>query len=308
MMADLLELVSTGIVLATKPLKLCKSICLFGITSACIVIQTWTELLMTSIHVHLTIVWKLIVWTIAILSLPLRLFTTIRRARLLEMHLKDMRIALEDLAWDKKELREQLQVAIQEHKMMEAMLAELEVQHEEAVFKVQQLVAEVHDLKEENRRLKEAQGKIHSERNGGLLYNTEVKQKDIRGEGGKRPSEISETVKAEFIGEAKEVALSRSFFSAVLSLVVGIIVWKAEEPCMPLIVALFAVVLMSLKSVVGFFSTTKNTPAKDAIALLSFNWFILGTLTYPVLPNVAGLLAPLALKLLELVFGSFGVL
>ncbi|OIW10743.1 hypothetical protein TanjilG_27689 [Lupinus angustifolius] len=69
-------------------------------------------------------------------------------------------------------------------------------------------------------------------------------------------------------------------------------VGKAEDPCMPLVVALFAVVGMSLKSVVQFFSTIKNKPVSDAVALLSFNWFIPGTLTYPSLPRVAHMLAP----------------
>ncbi|KAM1305736.1 hypothetical protein ACFX2F_023229 [Malus domestica] len=90
---------------------------------------------------------------------------------------------------------------------------------------------------------------------------------------------------------------SNSLFSAVLSLVVGMIVWQAEDPCMPLIVALFSVVGMSLKSVVQFFSTIKKRPASDAVALLSFNWFILGTLT--TLPKVAHTVVPVALNFVD---------
>lgn len=103
----------------------------------------------------------------------------------------------------------------------------------------------------------------------------------------------------EGVGQRREVAISQSLFSAVLSLLVGIIIWEAEDPCMPLVVALFAVVGMSLKSVVQFFSTIRNKPASDAIALLSFNWFILGTLTYPTLPRVARVFAPLTVSFLE---------
>lgn len=92
------------------------------------------------------------------------------------------------------------------------------------------------------------------------------------------------------------VAVLQSFFSAFLSLLVGMIIWQAEDPCMPLVMALFTVVGMSLKSVVEFFSTIRNKPASDAVALLSFNWFLLGMLTYPTLPRVARMLSPLALQ------------
>ncbi|KAL2348763.1 hypothetical protein Fmac_002763 [Flemingia macrophylla] len=113
----------------------------------------------------------------------------------------------------------------------------------------------------------------------------------------------SESVKLEMISKDAEemsktldhhldIALSQSLFSAIMSLVVGIIVREAKDPCMPLVVALFAVVGMSLKSVVQFFSNIRNKPASDAVALLSFNWFILGTLSYPTLPRVARILAP----------------
>lgn len=91
----------------------------------------------------------------------------------------------------------------------------------------------------------------------------------------------------------KGVALVQSIFSAFLSLLVGMIAWEAQDPCIPLVIALFIVVGMSLKSVVHYFSRIQNRPGSDAIALLSFNWFILGTLASPTLPNVARLLIPL---------------
>ncbi|KAL5864203.1 hypothetical protein ACOSQ3_001717 [Xanthoceras sorbifolium] len=101
------------------------------------------------------------------------------------------------------------------------------------------------------------------------------------------------------LDQRRGVAFSQSLFSALLSLLVGMIIWEAEDPCMPLVVALFTVVGMSLKSVVQFFSTIRNKPASDAVALLSFNWFILGTLTYPTLPRVARMLSPLALRFVD---------
>ncbi|KAK7252580.1 hypothetical protein RIF29_36630 [Crotalaria pallida] len=111
---------------------------------------------------------------------------------------------------------------------------------------------------------------------------------------------------SEVLDRRREVALSQSLFSAIMSLVVGLTVWEAEDPCMPLVVALFIVVGMSLKSVVQFFSTIKNKPASNAVALLSFNWFILGTLSYPTLPRVAHMLAPLLLRLMDQTTSWFG--
>ncbi|KAG6635831.1 uncharacterized protein LOC122281618 isoform X3 [Carya illinoinensis] len=108
----------------------------------------------------------------------------------------------------------------------------------------------------------------------------------------------------EVLGQRREVAMSHSLFSAVLSLLVGIIIWEAEDPCMPLVVALFTVVGMSLKSVFELFSTIKIKHASDAVALLSFNWFVLGMLTYPALPRVARMLAPMSLMVVDKLVSS----
>ncbi|KAK9218615.1 hypothetical protein WN943_007252 [Citrus x changshan-huyou] len=111
----------------------------------------------------------------------------------------------------------------------------------------------------------------------------------------------------EVYNQRKAVAISQSLFSAVLSLLVGMTIWEAQDPCMPLVVALFTVVGMSLRSVIQLFSTIKNKPASDAVALLSFNWFILGTLTYPTLPKVARVLAPWALRFICRTMNWFGI-
>ncbi|KAG7031639.1 hypothetical protein SDJN02_05680, partial [Cucurbita argyrosperma subsp. argyrosperma] len=95
---------------------------------------------------------------------------------------------------------------------------------------------------------------------------------------------------AETLDEQREIAMSRSLFSTLLSLLVGMIIWKAEESHLCL-------VSISLKSVVEFFTTIKNKPALDAVALLSFNWFILGILAYPMLPNIARSLVLLTSRL-----------
>ncbi|XP_065017155.1 alkylated DNA repair protein ALKBH8 homolog [Musa acuminata AAA Group] len=60
---------------------------------------------------------------------------------------------------------------------------------------------------------------------------------------------------------------------------------------------LFSVVGTSLGSVLEFFSTMRNRPASDAVALLSINWFILGTLSSRTLPVIAHMLAPSAIRI-----------
>lgn len=116
----------------------------------------------------------------------------------------------------------------------------------------------------------------------------------------------SNLVVNDVLDQRRDVALSQSLFSTILSLVVGIVIWKAEDPCMPLVLALFIVVAMSSKSVVQFFSTIRKKPASEAVALLSFNCFILGALTSPTLPTAARVLSPPALKLAYRIVHWFG--
>eukprot|EP00250_Pteridium_aquilinum_P033570 c585_g1_i1 orf=270-1382(+) len=96
--------------------------------------------------------------------------------------------------------------------------------------------------------------------------------------------------------EGRKVALSASLFSIFLSLLVGTIAWQAQDPCIPLVVAVFMVVCMSLKTVAQFLLSIYNGPGFDAVALVSFNCFILGTLAYPVLPRIAQTVAPIGTK------------
>lgn len=105
----------------------------------------------------------------------------------------------------------------------------------------------------------------------------------------------------------KGIAMVQSAFSACLSILVGMIAWKAQDPCMPLVIASFIVVGMSLNTVVKFFSRIENRLGSDALALLSFNWFILGTLASPTLPNIAQILTPPASKLVYVIASWLGL-
>lgn len=70
-----------------------------------------------------------------------------------------------------------------------------------------------------------------------------------------------------------------------------------QDPCTPLVTALFIVVGMSLANVVQFFSKIKSRQGFYAVALLSLNWFMLGTLAYPALPFIG--------QIVSAVFWSF---
>lgn len=105
----------------------------------------------------------------------------------------------------------------------------------------------------------------------------------------------------------REAALKRSLFSAMLSLFVGVTIWEAKEPCMPLVAALFTVVTISLASVLQFISMiSNNKPAFEVVALLSLNWFILGTLSYLVFPRVARISVPPSITFAHHVIRLFG--
>ncbi|KAG8633999.1 hypothetical protein MANES_17G002400v8 [Manihot esculenta] len=333
-------------IFVSRPFSLCKWVFTFALKTLSIVINTWVELIVSSITFHLNMFHKAMIWMIALISLPMQVLTALQRERLLQEHLHEMRIELESLVWDRKVLQDQLHTAIKECRILEAMLAEVEEENDTVISRIDLLERE--DLKAENLQLKEILDKDHrslrghkqnmgidntedhgisdgsqsSDKGSGIIFEDLMMHKDGWETEGKSEAELFNFWKTackargsthspshciitrnldmnEGVGQRREVAISQSLFSAVLSLLVGIIIWEAEDPCMPLVVALFAVVGMSLKSVVQFFSTIRNKPASDAIALLSFNWFILGTLTYPTLPRVARVFAPLTVSFLE---------
>ncbi|XAR69221.1 hypothetical protein NMG60_11000728 [Bertholletia excelsa] len=350
--ALVLELMATITMLVIKPFCLIKLFCIFCLRSFCIVIFTWVELLRTAVNVHVDIIWRIINLIISLVCLPVRVLTALQRERLLQMHLHELQIELENLLWSRKEVEQHLHVAIKECRMMESMLEELEDEHDQAIVKIELLESKLQDIKQENLHLKELQGKqfwsyqSQDDKDKGNGHHQDVADKcsipygiqpgeshynrsnivvqdlihkdawesKIKMEShelfrtGLKASELIHAVSPrtisrnidenEILGQQRNVAFSQTLFSAVLSLLVAVVIWQAKDPCMPLVVALFTVVGMSLKSVVQFFSTIKNKPASDAVALLSFNWFMLGTLTYPTLPRVARMLTPMALSLL----------
>ncbi|QCD90949.1 hypothetical protein DEO72_LG4g1911 [Vigna unguiculata] len=314
-MAMILELLASIILLVTKPFSLLKLAFWFGIKIALTVIYTWTELISTTISFYVDIVLSVITWTFGLISLPARTVNVFQKEKQLEQKLHEIQIELENLVREKKELQEHFQMAVKERRMVEILLAEFEEEHDMAIAKIEKLEGKLRDQRNENLRLKEIRGKGSRDQNKSEKFQKISLQdlltsKDNGEDESKTRSEVLkllktgskdvvETMETLALDHHRDIALSQSLFTALMSLVVGVTVWEAEDPCMPLVVALFAVVGMSLKSVVQFFSSIRNKPASDVVALLSFNLFILGTLSYPTLPKVARMLAPLVLRLMD---------
>lgn len=81
LMALFSELLTTIIILITRPFTLFKLVCLFCMKTAFVFVHTWIELGRATVSFYLNLVWGMISWTIAILSLPLRMLTALQRER-----------------------------------------------------------------------------------------------------------------------------------------------------------------------------------------------------------------------------------
>ncbi|XP_011624416.1 uncharacterized protein LOC18422683 [Amborella trichopoda] len=326
MMGLLFELLANVVILITKPFSIIKLSWQLGAEIVGFLTITWMRVVKLLLNLYIAMCWRIIIWTVSIISLPFRILTAIQRERLLETHLLEMQAQLEMSVWQKKELEERLTVAVKQHKIVESILAEVEEEHDKAITKIEVLENELQDLREENIRLKEIHFKHlwkprpgdptlkyeHPREeygtavswdpglDGSNLVLKDLMQGTASHQGqcrtslppfGQRPI-LQFHRPDEVVAGRRGLALKQSLFSAFLSLLVGTIVWEAEDPCGPLVAALFSVVGMSLKSVVSFFSTLENRAASDAVALLSLNCFILGTLTAPTLPSIARLSTP----------------
>ncbi|GER28185.1 eukaryotic translation initiation factor 3subunit A [Striga asiatica] len=276
-MAILFELLS----LALKPLVLAKLSCQISAQIMCIIIQTWLDVLRFALSLHLIILTRVAIWALSALTLPARAFTALYRERLLEMQVYRLKNELESVILDRKEAEEKLREAIEELKSMEMLLMELEEEHDEAIMKVEMLQREVHDLKDHT----VAENFIKSPSKSDNCEKIAIYRSPI-----KNGSNIYGAQ------SQRDVALYRSLFSTVLSLTVGFVMWEGENNSMPLVLALFTVVIISLMSVARLFGVNENKPASDAIALLSLNWFVLGTISCPILPRIARFLAALTLS------------
>ncbi|KAF5201633.1 Coiled-coil protein [Thalictrum thalictroides] len=137
------EFMTNTVTLVAQPFSLIKVVCMFGVRSVFLVTYIWLQLVRGIINVHVDLVWKIIVWTFAFVSLPVRILTALHRERLLEMHIQQMQVEVENLAWDKRQLDERLQMIIKDCRIMGSIISELEEEQEKAIDKIALLENEV---------------------------------------------------------------------------------------------------------------------------------------------------------------------
>nr|XP_018684486.1 PREDICTED: uncharacterized protein LOC103991064 isoform X2 [Musa acuminata subsp. malaccensis] len=281
--------------LIVKPFGLVQIFFLLGVRTVALPTLVFWQLLKLIINFHVDLCWHFLILGITFMTLPMRMLTALKNEVKLERLLNEMQIQLENLIWENKELEERLLIATDDRKVIEMILKEIEEEHEKAVTRIDLLENELQELKEENMRSNEVQGKT--------LWNSKSHyEKDVRS----RESILIGT-------DYGSTSMHPSYNRRGLSLSdpeepheKGMIIWEAEDPCVPLVVALFTVVGISLGSVLEFFSTIRNRPASDAVALLSINWFILGTLSSRTLPVIAHMLAPSAIRIAVQLVGWLG--
>ncbi|KAM0821589.1 hypothetical protein ACQ4PT_072086 [Festuca glaucescens] len=266
-------------------------------------------------------------WAVAFLTFPLRLLAAADRERKLDRLLGEMQGQMERVVRENRDLEQRLRAALKEQAAMEEILDEMEGEQEDAFARINLLESQVKALKKENTRLKERKGKSMWDKAataaavagqvvvaGGGKAEGDNRAPDVRNitgrdekvvavvlSGTSSPS-ILDLEAVERAARRMEVAARRrSLFSVGMSLAVGGIAWSADAPCLPLLAGLLTVVGMSMCSVARLFRARRPLASaasgSGAVALLSLNWFLLGVLTYPMLPGVARAVVPRAARL-----------
>ncbi|KAF7040563.1 hypothetical protein CFC21_050455 [Triticum aestivum] len=273
------------------------------------------------------------VWAVTFLTFPVRLLAAADRERKLERLVGEMQGQMERVVWENRDLEQRLRTALKENATMEGILDEMEEENEEAFARIDLLESQLKALKKENMRLKEQRGKSVWDKaaatataatvavagNGGgkkkpgetrAWEGQEEEEEDAPAQRDQpvvfRPGDLDAFPPSEARDQLlRATARRRSLFSLGMSLAVGGIAWSADAPCLPLLAGLVGVVAMSMCSVSRLFRAPADhrvlppaSAASDgAVALLSLNWFLLGVLTYPMLPGVARAVVPRAARL-----------
>ncbi|KAG2563305.1 uncharacterized protein LOC120645834 [Panicum virgatum] len=272
------------------------------------------------------------VWALSFLVFPLRMLTAVDdREKKLGLLVWEMQTQMEDLMLENRCLQQKLRAALSERDAAEALLDEMEEEHDDAFATIHVLENQLKALRQENMRLNEHKGKAMWDKPGVCDKNPGKTPLAVVAFGGARGEEdAAEQAEAEPVLKmtyaadptsvlalaaasppstataaaddddeatlARAVARRRSLFSLGMSLAVGAVAWSADAPCLPLLAGLFAVVAVSMRSVSRL--RRGSGPAADAVALLSLNWFLLGVLTSPMLPGVAHAVVPRAGRVL----------
>ncbi|KAJ4949829.1 hypothetical protein NE237_000045 [Protea cynaroides] len=80
-----LELMRSMFLLATMPFSLSKSICLFCMRIVFLAAYTWILLVKAIIIFQVDVCYKALIWTLGVVSLPLRILNALQRERLVSL-------------------------------------------------------------------------------------------------------------------------------------------------------------------------------------------------------------------------------
>lgn len=276
--------------------------------------QPWRNLFWLCFNIYLTLWSGIGSLSMKMLVLPIRIYNAMQKEDMMEIEMQEIQKLYMESEHRVRELEGELEQVLDDCKQYKDLLEDAETQNKAILKKYQLLQLRVLELEDESDHLK-----AHKERVLKGVHEGEselLQKKDMRNSfhlnGHINGDQLLDKHTQDLTGkiilahnmlvnnraryEGRGAALSSSMFSFFLSLLVGAIAWQAQDPCIPLVVAVFMVVCMSLKTVAQFLLSIYNGPGFDAVALLSFNWFILGTLAYPVLPRLAQTVAPIGAK------------
>eukprot|EP00249_Psilotum_nudum_P011397 c23147_g1_i2 orf=526-1464(+) len=265
------------------------------------VMHPWRRVFFFFFYTYLGLSGHVCLLLLKFISALLHLLTALQRQKLLEAQIHDIQIQLEESMQNNREMKRKLDLTLKDHTHIEELLSQADDKNIESNVKIQVLEIQVQELEAQRLALQLQQNRlskaIHEMGVGEKNINCKVGRQDshsrFKNPSGKvvrmdQPAPMNEEALLHWRG----VALASSIFSASLALLVAMVAWEAEDPCMPLVVALFIVVCVSLKSVMHLFLGVDKRPGFDAVALLSFNSFIMGTLAFPALPIVAKSITP----------------
>lgn len=284
------------------------------------VTRPWRNLIWYALHLYVAAWGVLLNCSLKLVSAPFRILTAIQRQSLLEGQLVELQLHIDHVV-DKNRGLENLLLEVTKERQrvqeaLELFALERKKAYERLKSREEELTVLSLKLEEAKVQLRAAQASLRAQkeecanRHGlqNILRNGGIETTQVESKGSATPDDGFLVGKLEdaMLLQGRGRAMASSLFSAALSTLVALIVWEAQDPCLPLVAALFTVVGVSLANVIHFFTKLQAKHGFDAIALISFNWFILGTLACPAFPYLARWL-PKSIGLETFVAGLFGV-
>ncbi|KAJ7549072.1 hypothetical protein O6H91_07G039200 [Diphasiastrum complanatum] len=299
------------------------------------VTSPWRKLIWWALWLYFTS-WRIaFTATLKVLNAPFRILDAVRREQQLKEELCQLQIQCEELQRKKGDAEMRLDFIAKDRRRLRESLDHTVAEWEKSIGRLKVLKARVQELESQTLKLtalKEEEQMIKNTIVGSLstaklaYSDTKVQNMLVTAihnncwDDGKKSVKQNFLVAGESLGtdvsidrnddmqcEGRGPAIVSSIFSALLSALVGVITYEAQDPCMPLVIALFIVVGMSLKNVFLFFSKLQNRLGFEAATLLSFNCFILGTLAFPAFPRVANFSSLVILESGKWVMSYFGM-